>query len=222
VAIYGGFVGNESLRTGRNPNPATNGTVLSGDLSRNDTANWGNRTDNSLQVVSASGTDASAILDGFTISGGCHDNSYSPWGPGMTCEGSPTLANLVFAGNRETNLSGGGMFVGSGTPSLTNVTFIGNRSTSGNGGGMYIDGDQGRAAVSLTNAVFSGNEASSTGGAVYICSANGSVSLTNVTFCGNAGGARWVDDAITIFNSLVLPTYSVGGDAVESQQDRYL
>ena len=32
VALYGGFVGNETARTQRNSNPATNGTVLSGDL----------------------------------------------------------------------------------------------------------------------------------------------------------------------------------------------
>ena len=57
VAIYGGFVGTETSRDQRNPDPATNGTVLSGD-------------DKDYHVVTASGTDSTAILDGFTITGG--------------------------------------------------------------------------------------------------------------------------------------------------------
>jgi predicted outer membrane repeat protein len=63
VAVYGGFAGTETLRDQRNYE--TNVTVLSGDIGlEND------NSDNSYHVVVGSNTNASAILDGFTITAG--------------------------------------------------------------------------------------------------------------------------------------------------------
>jgi hypothetical protein len=68
VAVYGGFVGNETDRVDRNWR--VNQTVLSGDLLANDGPNFANNADNSLHVVTSSGNDLSAILDGFIITAG--------------------------------------------------------------------------------------------------------------------------------------------------------
>ena len=65
VAIYGGLAGTEapgynmSLR-----NFITNESILSGDIGA------GGNADNSYSVVKGSGTNNTAILDGFTVSGG--------------------------------------------------------------------------------------------------------------------------------------------------------
>ena len=61
VSIYGGFNGTETSLSQRDFE--TNITILSGDVGAE-----GDYTDNTYHVVTASGVDASAILDGFTIS----------------------------------------------------------------------------------------------------------------------------------------------------------
>jgi hypothetical protein len=63
VALYGGFSGTETARNQRDW--AANVTILSGDIGAE-----GDNSDNSYHVVTANNTDASAVLDGFTISGG--------------------------------------------------------------------------------------------------------------------------------------------------------
>src|SRR5689334_24327169 len=72
VAIYGGFAGTETQLSQRNP--ATNVTVLSGDLNGDDNS-FTNNGENSLHVVTAISTDSSAILDGFRIGHGNADAS---------------------------------------------------------------------------------------------------------------------------------------------------
>jgi hypothetical protein len=69
VTVKGGYAGFGQ------PNPDTRNielyeTILSGDLAGNDGANFANNTENSYQVVTGSGTDATAVLDGFTITAG--------------------------------------------------------------------------------------------------------------------------------------------------------
>ena len=67
VAIYGGFVGDETTRDARDWD--TNVTTLSGDI-----GTLNDDTDNSYHVVYGDGSttaiDNTAILDGFVISGG--------------------------------------------------------------------------------------------------------------------------------------------------------
>ena len=86
-------------------------------------------------MVTGSGTDASAILDGFTITAG-DANASQPHdrGGGMyNAGGSPTLTDVTFSGNSAAN--GGGMANWtSSSPTLTDVTFSANSAT--NGGGM--------------------------------------------------------------------------------------
>jgi len=77
--IYGGFNGTETTLAQRDPK--TNITVLSGDLNDNDNAsvvyNNGLRGDNVFHVITLKGSLAGIVIDGFTISGGNANGSYS-------------------------------------------------------------------------------------------------------------------------------------------------
>ncbi|MPR36205.1 choice-of-anchor Q domain-containing protein [Salmonirosea aquatica] len=99
VKIYGGFTSGQINLADRNTNPATNGTVLSGEID-----NVNGLTGNSYHVVfnDQNGLTAAAVLDGFTIAGGNADGASSPntFGAGMYNDASsPTLANCSFLNN---------------------------------------------------------------------------------------------------------------------------
>ena len=117
VTIYGGFpdTGNPTWED-RDPNQYE--TILSGDLLGNDVTvedpydlvDHPSRTDNSLHVVVGHDTDETAVLDGFTITGGnCDQLVYQDpvythiWngvGAGMyNVNGSPTLRDCTFREN---------------------------------------------------------------------------------------------------------------------------
>lgn len=82
MAIYGGFPpgGGDGTFAVRNPDPSTNGTILSGDLAGNDINTDGNQIaesiddlkgdDHSDHVVTGTGTGTTAVLDGFVITAG--------------------------------------------------------------------------------------------------------------------------------------------------------
>jgi predicted outer membrane repeat protein len=200
VAIYGGFVGTETLLTQRNP--TKNITILSGDIGVPN-----NKNDNSYHVVLGGGTNNTAILDGFQIQGGNANSSSFPdnVGGGMyNASSSPMLKNLTFSSNSAD--SGGGLYnASSSNPTLTNVTFS-NNSAASLGGGMYnlignsstltnvtFNGNSansggglfnGSSSPTLTNATFKLNSAISLGGGIY--NQTGSPTLTNVTLSGNS------------------------------------
>jgi len=144
--------------------------------------------DNAFHVVTSVDTDATAVLDGFTITGGNANvigDGYDASGAGMlNLGGSPTLKSCTFNGNVSRvgywyRGGGGGVFSYEGSPTLTDCTFVGN-STDQDGGAYSGDG-------TFINCTFTGNTAEN-GGAV----AGGSV-LIGCEFIGNAatfeGGA---------------------------------
>ena len=91
VSVYGGFTIGDTLLTDRDSNPATNGTVLSGDIDQ-----VAGNANNAYTVVTTNGflTDT-YVLDGFTVTGG-NQNSGSGVGGGMYIQNtSPPLANLI-------------------------------------------------------------------------------------------------------------------------------
>jgi len=180
VAIYGGFSGNETSRPDRNPDPSTNNTILSGDVGAE-----GFQGDDAYHIVHAGGgTDATAVLDGFTIKGGRASAPSAPHnrGGGMYLNGgSPTLRNLLITQNIASD-RGGGIFNGNdGAPTLKGVTFYNNSA--------YISGafanNRGGDAT-LTNVTFDSNTGSRGAGAM---STVGSPTFTDVVFINNSGPA---------------------------------
>ncbi len=181
VGLYGGFSGTETRRKQRDWEK--NLTILSGDISGDDiTDATGVVVDakdikgtNSYNVVTGSGVNDSAVIDGFTITGG---NSIL-YGGGMTnWTGSPTVSNVIFSGNRAGDV-GGGMFNFKGSNAvLTHVKFIGNLADH-NGGGLYNH----ESSPSLTDVTFINNKAGN--GAAMVNYINSSPTLTNVTFTEN-------------------------------------
>jgi len=177
VAIYGGFLGTETSLNQRNL--IANVTILSGDIG------VAGNSDNSYHVVTGSSVDGTAILDGFTVTGG-NANASSPddSGGGMYNHySSPALANVTFSGNTATYL-GGGMYNYYSNPALANVTFSGN-TASDSGGGMFNR----YSSPALANVTFSGNTALNYGGGGMYNSNSSSPVLTDVIFSGNA--ATW-------------------------------
>jgi hypothetical protein len=194
LAIYGGFAGSETELEQRDWQAYP--TILSGDIDQNDTNTDGNNIAestsdiqgaNAYHVVTGSGTNNTAILDGFVITAGQADGDWEdPCGPmcggGMyNVSGSPTLTNVSFSGN-SANDEGGGMWnhINS-SPTLTNVSFSGNSAEDG--GGMV---NRESSSPTLTNVSFTGNSADSAGGMYNLFSS--SPTLTNVSFSGNSAG----------------------------------
>jgi hypothetical protein len=68
VVIYGGFPTGKGQWNDRDPN--TNHIILSGDLNGDDGTNFADNGHNSYHVVTADGTNETAILAGFIITAG--------------------------------------------------------------------------------------------------------------------------------------------------------
>jgi hypothetical protein len=198
-------------------------TILSGDLDENDVdvnesaylLEEHTRAENSYHVVTGSGTDSNAILDGFTIIGG-HANGLGldDYGAGMyNWQGSPTVSNCSFCGN-SASWCGGGMYNYRGNPTLMNCEFTRN-SVSSYGGGIYNEFESNPTFI---NCSFTGNQAGL--GAGMFNSSNSDPTLTHCTFRYNVGGQagggmfnhfsspRLMNSEFT-FNSAV--TYEGGG-----------
>ncbi len=145
VDLYGGFAGGETLRSERDPE--ANQTVLSGDI-----GDPGHISDNSYHVVTGAN---SAVIDGFSITGGNADgNGELAFGGGMFIKDvSSTLSNCVFRENHARE-GGGGLAVidASSELNVTSCTFVDNRVAYA-GGGMHIAASD----VMLKGCVFDGN-----------------------------------------------------------------
>jgi len=189
VRIYGGFPNGGASFDERNW--TTYLTILSGDIDHNDLNTDGNHIaetstdifgDNAFHVVTSSGTDNTALLDGFIITAGkaLSNVSIDNLGGGMyNLGGSPSLKNIIFMGNLA-NGEGGGMYNKQSSPILINVSF--NNNSAENGGGMY---NEFNSAPTLSNVNFSGNYANRNGGG--LCNeGDGNLNLITVTFSDNS------------------------------------
>lgn len=171
--------------------------------------------DNSYHVVFSMSNDASAVLDGVTISSGYADGGFS-WddrGGGLYIrEGAPTIRNCRFIGNYAE--LGGAVYVHDSSPAFVNCQFI-NNSASHYGGAICVDGldnDYTRVAMSrfhnnyseyhggavyltdgdliLTNDVFTGNEAAGYGGVISLWDDSCYAFIANTSCAGNTAGAH--------------------------------
>lgn len=187
TSIYGGFKGDETSRSQRDP--LANITVLTGDIDGDDTRDANGVTtvingNNSYTVVMAVNTDATAVLDGVVITGGdasgvglTQEN-----GGGMVCDNSTaTVRNCSFAVNRAID-RGGAVAIQTKSPVFENCSFSGN--TSGKeGGAVFVYG----ASPVFTNCTFSANISGESGGAIYNYDGS-SPTVTGCTFSGNTAG----------------------------------
>ena len=181
VVIYGGFAGVETSLD--QCDWKANETILSGDI-----GTPGNNSDNSYHVVVGSGTDETAVLDGFTITAGQAWGGGYPFSTGggmLNDSGSPTVANCIFTGNSAWH-GGGGMYNRDSSATITNCIFTGNSAWHGGGGMSNENWVSYISRPTITNCTFSGNCAGRHGGAMEntICS----IQVTNCTFTGNSAG----------------------------------
>jgi len=179
VALRGGYAGFGQ------PDPnkrdiALYQSVLSGDLDSNDGVGFSGYGENSYHVVTGSGTDAMAVLDGFTIlagnadgpdpdlrGGGMFNNGGSPtvrrctfrqnkaWlGAALNNENSsPTVTGCVFEGN-SAGFSGGAIRGWHSSPIVANCLFVANTAESG--GAMWF----GASTPTIERCTFFANSAS--------------------------------------------------------------
>ncbi|MHC4500051.1 MAG: lamin tail domain-containing protein, partial [Planctomycetota bacterium] len=207
VKVSGGYAGYGAP----DPNERNIGlyeTILSGDLDGDDGPNFTNNADNSYHVVTGSATDDTAVLDGFTITGGNADGpAPSDKGGGMyNDQGSPTVTSCEFSLNsaricgagmynyfsgviiisdctfsdNSAGYEGGAIFNWISDPILTNSVFSGN-TAGGDGGGMFTN----HGFATLGNCTFSENTADRYGGGIYNAKLYDDVVLTNCIFWGN-------------------------------------
>jgi hypothetical protein len=176
-------------------------TVLSGDLDGNDVEvndacdlpAEPNRAENSYHVVTGSGTDANAVLDGFIVTAGNANGSGSDRdGAGMYCSsGSPTVVNCTFLHNLADD-DGGGIYGCDGP--ITDCNITGNAADDDGGGMRDCDGP-------ITNCTIANNRADDDGGGMRSCEGP----VTDCTISGNwandnGGGMRDCDGPITDCN----------------------
>ncbi len=179
VALYGGFDGSEVARAQRQY--IANETILSGDLAGNDGS--GVFSDNSYHVVTGAGINLTAILDGFTITGGNANqggNQQNQIGGGirLTSGGSPTIANCLLTQNRCT-FGGGAIYFTFSSPHISNTDFVDN--IGGAFGGAFDMFNNCNPV--LTDCNFIGNIASRAGGVELF--QNCSPTMTRCTFIDN-------------------------------------
>jgi len=219
VAIRGGYAGigapNPDLR-----NIATQASILSGDKSGNDgpltiagsPATW---NENCYHVVTASNTDSTAVLDGFTITHGNAKSNNNPqrFGGGIVnyrTNGSTALGATISNCTIIANYAefGAGMLNENGaSATVSNCVFADNvagQETGGyycnstvntsvttactfrnNYGSVDSGGFLARARCTLTNCVFTGNSATSGGGLMTIA-VQGNFTMSDCTFSGNS------------------------------------
>lgn len=138
VEVYGGFLGTEADISQRDWE--NNVTTLSGIA-----GNSGTAADKTYHVVVSAGNVGTALLDGFTVTGGYADGGYG----GITVNGesivrrdgggiymknsSPVIRNIIVAGNVADNDGGGILCVMNANPRLENIVIHSNEAYFGGG-----------------------------------------------------------------------------------------
>jgi len=224
VAIYGGFPSGGGRW--EDSNPLVNETILSGDLSgdhRVEDAKVNNptmlltdptRSDNADHVVTASGADETAVLDGFIIMGGNTGGSnVSNQGGGLYGKiGSPTISNCIFKLNSAE--LGGAVHFWRGNPQFINCRFIDNYA--GDSGGAMHNVE---CNPVLVNCIFTKNSANEKGGAIY--NESNRIDIINCTIMNNhayAGGGIYNQKCKPILTNCILWGNTSRYDADEPAQ----
>jgi hypothetical protein len=189
VALYGGYAGLADPSSPGNRDIRLYETTLSGDLAGDDQPGFENCDENSYHVVTASDTDATTVLDGFTITGGNASTWYGwvvpAWGGGvLVTAGDLSIANCLIKSNIADN--GGGLTCDSSHLALRACKFAENYAsglveTSYGGGMASLD-----STMTLTNCTFTGNWVDFMGGG-GVFQEGGDVTLLGCVLTGNRG-----------------------------------
>ena len=207
VEIYGGFdPGNGIVDLTDNrilPNPDANvqGSTINGQTFGRIVANDNN------------GVNTTAVLDGFTLTGG-----NSSTGGGIYNNGaSPTLSNLWIKGNTVSN-DGAGMFNNnSASPVMTNITLSVNSARYG--AGIF---NRNNSSPVMTNVTIKANTSTEDGGGMYNDDAASPV-MTNVSITGNtakngAGMYNRTNSSPVLTNVLIANnTATTNGAAIRNE-----
>ncbi len=245
VSVYGGFAGDESLRTERDWR--THPTILSGDIGNDDTVDpspfappWPNNviltTSNAGHVVVASGVDATTVIDGFHIVKGAYGPPGTPagdpllYGSGIYCVGgSPRVSNCAFADNFAAFGHAGAIYLYDSEASISNCEFYHNLSSQGSGGAIYVGGTGGGSIEDCTfqtNLAIATYGQSGQGGAIQL-DCDLPVTIARCVFSGNIarpfGGSSFEiprGGAISSF-CLADPTTTIRECVFDSNQAAY-
>jgi gliding motility-associated-like protein len=181
VAVYGGFLGNETTQDARDLN--NNLTVLSGNIGLENDNN-----DNAYHVLICSGDLGTATMDGFIINAGnastlsTNDvNGYvidNTKGGGLYVVNSHITFSHLYVNLNIANTGGGVFVTGNSVLSLQTGGVSSNAGTGGHGGGILVDDG---AEARFTNAIFNSNS----GGAI-LTKTGGLMTLTNSFVRGNS------------------------------------
>jgi predicted outer membrane repeat protein len=163
VALYGGYAGLANSGSPDARDIEAYRAVLSGDLAGDDGPDFQNNDENVYHVVTGSGVNTTALIDGFIITGG-HANGGYPHASGAgvyNYGGSPTVRRCTIMGNWA-DMVGAAMYNGVGSdPEVSDCAFRDNKAASG--GGMY----NWDSNPELTGCTFSGNRTTTRGGGLY-------------------------------------------------------
>jgi hypothetical protein len=203
-------------------------TTVSGDLKGNDDTitrpfdmeDDPYRLDNSYHVVTATGTDSTAVLDGFVVTAGYADATGGRMdGAGMLIyQANPTVTNCTFTGNWALNYGAGLCAEPNSCPIVSNCLFTANSSTDGAG----VDNEY--SNPTFIRCSFVGNWVweynADTYGGVGMYNFHSSPVLINCLFAANgapgwgAGGAiRNNEGNPTLINCTICGNYSNGQGA---------
>ncbi len=234
VAIYGGFDPGAGDIAWEDRDWVSNQVVLSGDIGAPDDA-----SDNSYHVFyhpAGTSLNNTAILDGFTITGGNSNGASTHYyGGGMYNSGSsPALTNITFSGN-SAGLGGGMHNTNSSAPTLSDCTFSDNSANYGGGlsnyysspvltdcafssnsanygGGIYNNYS---SVPEMTGCSLAGNSASYGGGGIYNTD-NSAPDLTDCLFAGNSatydGGGVYNDGSAPLLTGCTFTNNTAGSD----------
>ena len=197
VTVAGGYAGLGA------PDPdardiARHVTILSGDLLGDDGPDFANRGDNSWHVVTGSGNDSTAILDGVTITAGNAAGpsgapGYVDYGGGMlSVAGSPTVRRCRFEGNFALGCGGGMASIEGGSPEVAGCTFVGN-VTEGSGAGLIAVSSN----ATIAGSAFTANVAMKDGGGAWFV--HGGPTIDDCVLTDNVaqrnGGGIWMQNS---------------------------
>ncbi|MCA9273706.1 MAG: hypothetical protein KDA31_11760 [Phycisphaerales bacterium] len=211
VEVYGGFTGGETLLTQRSADPAI--TILSGDLNHDDLPGFLNRNDNAETIALFSLTEASTILDGFTLRGG-YSTTNNNGGAVDFVQAAGTIINCRFVDNAAIRKGGAVWIDRGGVVAIRGCGFLNNsvRSVISSGDGGAIGMDNGTSGLTnvgtlmIEDCDFIGNTADgptfASGGAIFVDRAV-SVSVVGSSFEDNLASAGDIAEggAISILDS---------------------